>query len=393
MNASIQLKPTTSSLFIAFVLLCLRFLPAAQAVVPPPDGGYPGQNTAEGQSALLHLARGTYNTALGWASLGFNVTGNYNTGVGAGTLLANNADNNTATGAGALLSNTTGGQNTANGAFTLFSNVSGSSNTAIGQAALDVNINGNSNTAIGASALSNSTSSFNTAIGNFALGSTTTGVGNIGLGFMAGASHTAGNGNIDIGNLGVLGESNTIRIGVPGAAINCYIAGIFGATVFNSAAVFVGSDGKLGTITSSARFKEGIRSMEQASEALFALKPVTFRYKKDIDPDRTSQFGLVAEDVEKVNPDLIVRDREGKPYSVRYDHVNAMLLNEFLKEHKKVEQLQATVAQQQKDFQSAIAKLKEAVTAQLDEQAAQIQKVSAQLEATKPAPQTVLNNQ
>ena len=351
MNPLIQPKNASPLILIALLLACLPLSPGARAVVPAPDGGYPGQNTAEGQSALLHLASGTYNTALGWASLGFNVTGNYNTGVGAGTLLANNADNNTATGAGALLSNTTGGQNTANGAFALLSNVSGSSNTAIGQAALDVNINGNSNTAIGASALSNSTSSFNTALGNFALVGTTTGVGNIGLGFMAGASHTTGNGNIDIGNLGVLGESNTIRIGVPGAAINCYIAGIFGAAVFNSAAVFVGSDGKLGTITSSARFKEGIRSMQQASEALFALKPVTFRYKKDIDPDGTSQFGLVAEDVEKVNPDLIVRDREGKPYTVRYDAVNAMLLNEFLKEHRafleeqcKVERLEKQVA-------------------------------------------------
>jgi trimeric autotransporter adhesin len=397
MNPLLQCKPTILPLFIAGVLACFGLLPTARAVVPQPDGGYAGQNTAEGQSALLHLASGTYNTALGWTSLGFNVTGNYNTGVGAGTLLANNADNNTATGAGALLSNTTGGQNTANGAFALLSNVSGSSNTAIGQAALDVNINGNSNTAIGASALSNSTSSFNTAIGNLALVSTTTGVGNIGLGFMAGASHTTGNGNIDIGNLGVLGESNTIRIGVPGAAINCYIAGIFGATAFNSAAVFVGSDGKLGTITSSARFKEGIRSMEQASEALFALKPVTFRYKKDIDPDGTSQFGLVAEDVEQVNPDLVIRDAQGRPQTVRYEQINAMLLNEFLKEHRKVEELRSTVATKLAtiaDLKSTVAQQQkglELLTARLNEQAAQIQKVSAQLEVSKPAPQVVVN--
>jgi septal ring factor EnvC (AmiA/AmiB activator) len=131
--------------------------------------------------------------------------------------------------------------------------------------------------------------------------------------------------------------------------------------------------------------------MDKASESILALKPVTFRYKKEIDPAGTSQFGLVAEDVANINPDLIVRDKEGKPYGVRYDQVNAMLLNEFLKEHKKVEQLQATVAQQQKDFQAAIAKLKETVTAQLNQQAAQIQKVSAQLELNKPAQQTVLN--
>ena len=122
--------------------------------------------------------------------------------------------------------------------------------------------------------------------------------------------------------------------------------------------------------------------MERTSETLFALKPVTFHYKKEIDPACKSQFGLVAEEVEKVNPDLVVRDKEGKPYTVRYDQVNAMLLNEFLKEHRKVEKLEATVAQQHKDFEAAFAELK-----------GQIQKVSAQLELNRAAPQTVLNNQ
>ena len=136
--------------------------------------------------------------------------------------------------------------------------------------------------------------------------------------------------------------------------------------------------------------------MKQASDTLFALKPVTFRYKEEIDPAGTSQFGLVAEDVEKVNPDLIVRDKEGKPYSVRYDQVNAMLLNEFLKEHKTVQEQGATITQQRKDFEAALAQQQEqieALTATLKEQAAQIQKVSAQIEMSKFAPQIVVNNQ
>jgi len=125
--------------------------------------------------------------------------------------------------------------------------------------------------------------------------------------------------------------------------------------------------------------------MDTASEALFSLKPVTFRYKKEIDFAGTSQFGLVAEEVEKVNPALVVRDKDGKPYSVRYEQVNAMLLNEFLKEHRKNEEQQATIAQLRSGM--------EALTATVKEQAAQIQKVSVQLEASKPLPQTVLNNQ
>ena len=146
---------------------------------------------------------------------------------------------------------------------------------------------------------------------------------------------------------------------------------------------FIDADGKLGTTTSSQRFKDQIESMDGVSEGLYSLRPVTFCYKKEIDPAGTSQFGLVAEDVEKVNPDLVARDKEGKPYSVRYDQVNAMLLNEFLKEHREVAELKSTVAEQRKGM--------EAMAAQLKEQAAQIQKVSAQLEASKPAPQVVNN--
>src|SRR5205814_1328834 len=159
----------------------------------------------------------------------------------------------------------------------------------------------------------------------------------------------------------------------------------FGETSSGGAAVFIAPDGKLGTSTSSRRFKEAIKPMEEASEVLFALKPVTFRYKKEIDPAGTSQFGLVAEEVEKVNPDLVVRDKEGKPYSVRYDQVNAMLLNEFLKAHKKVREQGGMITELKKEIT--------ALTATVKEQAAQIQKVKATLELSKPGQQTVLNNQ
>jgi trimeric autotransporter adhesin len=179
-------------------------------------------------------------------------------------------------------------------------------------------------------------------------------------------------------------ESNTIRIGNTDIT-DTFISGISGTTVASGAAVLVDSNGHLGTLTSSKRFKEEIRPMNKTSEAIFSLEPVTFRYKKEIDPAGTSQFGLVAEDVEKINPDLVVRDKKGKTYSVRYEAVNAMLLNEFLKEHRKNEEQQATIAQLKSGM--------EALTATVKEQAAQIQKVSAQLEASKPAPQTVLNDQ
>jgi trimeric autotransporter adhesin len=219
-------------------------------------------------------------------------------------------------------------------------------------------------------------------VGNAALSATSSGGNNIGLGFRAGSSLTTGSNNIDIGSnvVGVAGESNTIRIGNTQITAT-FIRGISGQTAVGGAAVFVNSNGKLGTMTSSARFKETIKPMDKASEAILALKPVTFRYKKEIDADRTPQFGLVAEDVERVNPDLVVKDTQGKVYTVRYEAVNAMLLNEFLKEHRKVEKLEATVAQQRKDFETAIAQVK-----------AQVQKVSAQLELSKAAPQTVKNN-
>jgi septal ring factor EnvC (AmiA/AmiB activator) len=183
---------------------------------------------------------------------------------------------------------------------------------------------------------------------------------------------------------------NVIAIGDAGGNVSnsCYIGSIFGQTSASGIPVLINSSNKLGTTTSSERFKEEIKPMDNDSEALLKLKPVTFRYKKEIDPDRRGQFGLVAEDVEKVNRDLVVRDKDGKPYSVRYDQINAMLLNEFLEEHRKVAEQEATITQLKKDFRATVAQL----TARLDEQAAQIQKVNDQFEISKGTSNVVLNN-
>ena len=397
------MKPNIPPVLIIFALVCFALVQNTQAVSPPPDGGYPGGNTAEGQNALLGLTSGFYNTAVGFSSLKSNTIGYLNTANGFQALSLNTTgSSNTANGANALYSNTTGQQNIANGDYALFNNTAGKGNIAIGTLAMFFNTTGNSNTAIGGNTglfsitgtlWDNTTGSNNTAVGALALrssngdGNTAVGSGalinvggslNTALGQNAGSQLNGGeSNNIYIGaNVGgVGGESNTIRIGNADIT-DTFISGISGTTVAGGTAVLVDSNGHLGTVTSSKRFKEEIRPMNKTSEAIFSLEPVTFRYKKEIDPAGTSQFGLVAEDVEKINPDLVVRDKEGKTYSVRYEAVNAMLLNEFLKEHKKTEKLEATVA-------SLIATVKE--------QAAQIQKVSAQLGASKPAPQVVNN--
>jgi hypothetical protein len=366
MNQLLQSKTLTPLIVLAAAVVCIGLLPRAQAVVPAPDGGYPGGNTAEGQNALLSLTTGTYNTAIGIYSLLSLTDGDFCTGVGAGTLLANTGDQNTATGAGALLSNIGGGSNTANGAFALFSN-----------------IEGNRNTAIGFHALENNNAGSNTAVGADALGANTTGINNIAVGGSALLSNTTGNGNTALGAAaggGVTTANNVICIASAGANVSstCFIGHIRGATTQNANAipVLIDSAGQLGTMSSSRRFKKEIKPMEQTSEGIHALKPVTFHYKSDTKD--TPQFGLIAEEVAEVNPNLVVRDKDGEIYTVRYDAVNAMLLNEFLKEHRKVEEQQKRI---------------DVLAAQLKEQAAQIQKVSAQLEASKPAPQVVNNNQ
>ena len=343
-------------------------------------------NTAIGQGALSSNSTAGYNTASGFQALASNTTGSNNTASGFDALFNNNADNNTANGTFALASNTTGTQNTATGVDALESNKIGNYNTATGVLALTHNTSGSNNVASGVNALyTNQRGRDNTAEGFQAL-KNNTGSSNIAMGSSAGVNLTSGGNNIDIGNQGVAGDSNTIRIGghTPnfGFQTATFIAGVHGAAVTGTAVV-VSSSGQLGVAPSSERFKDQIKPMDKASEAILALKPVTFRYKQDLDPDGIRQFGLVAEEVEKVNPDLVARDAEGKVYTVRYEAVNAMLLNEFLNEHRTVQELrelaakqQALAAQQQKQI--------EALTAT-------VQKVSDQVTFSKPAPQLVAN--
>src|SRR5947208_7528744 len=251
----------------------------------------------------------------------------------------------------------------------------GNNNTAMGNGALFFNTNGNSNTCLGFNALNN-----------------TTGNSNIALGDSAGTNLTTGSNKNDIGNKGKAGESNYIRIGTKGTHTHTLIAGISGATVAGGVGVIIDANGHLGTVVSSERFKDEVKPMDKASEAILGLQPVTFRYKKELDPKGIPQFGLVAEEVEKVNPALVARDDQGKPYSVRYEAVNAMLLNEFLKEHRKAEE-QATKIETQDCRMQELKSTVEQLQSALKEQAAKIQKVSAQVEMSKPVMQTIANNQ
>jgi len=452
---------------LALALLCAAAAPKAFGVVPAPDGGYPGFNAAEGQNALLSLTSGIANTGVGWFSLKSNTEGNFNTAIGAGTLLLNTGNRNTATGAGALLNNnasdntatgafalfnnTTGSQNTANGAQALLSNTTGVFNTAIGDQALLSNTDGSNNTATGdktlllnttggantasgtSALLGNTTGSFNTANGAAALTSNSTGESNtatgfqallnntegsqntangyqalfnstgsfnVALGAIAGFNATTGNGNVYIGQgmVGVAGESN-----------HTYIRNIVSTSVSGGDSDFVTVDlttGLLGHASSSRRYKEDIKPMDNASQALFALKPVTFRYRKEIDQSQSLEYGLIAEEVAQVDPSLAIRGAKGQIENVRYSAVNAMLLNEFLKEHKKVQEQQATivelkstVAQQRKDFETATTQQQKTFQSKFAEQERQIQalasglqKVSAQIEISKSAPQVVTNS-
>ena len=367
MNPLIHLKKTILPLLVTIVLACFAFLPGAQAIC---NEGCDSSlfNAFLGDDALSSNTIGTGNTAIGWRSLFSNTDASFSTGIGGGALSLNTGDSNTAVGTAALLLNTVGSQNVAVGTDALVFNDSGSDNAAIGFFA----------------SFENTTGGINTAIGGFALSNNTTGFNNIALGFAAGDLLTTGDDNIDIGNEGVADEAGTVRIGTDGTQTRTFIAGISGVVV-SGAGVVVNASGQLGVAASSARFKDEIKPMDKASDAIFALKPVTFRYKKEIDPDRTPEFGLVAEEVEKVSPDLVARDEQGKPYTVRYEAVNAMLLNEFLKEHRTVQELKATAAKQE----ATIAKQQQ----QVEALTAGLQKVSAQLELSKPAPETVLNNQ
>jgi uncharacterized coiled-coil protein SlyX len=353
----IQTKSVHPTFIIMLLLACFALSPSVQAVVPAPDGGYPGGNTAEGQNAFLSLTTGGFNTGVGFFSLSSDTTGSFNTAIGAGALALNTADSNTAIGAAALLNNTVAQGNTAIGASALVNNVFGAGNTAIGAGTLP------------------------------------------GL--------TTGCCNIDIDSPGVQGEDHTTRIGQ--VQTRTFIAGVHGVQTINAAIpVLVDFAGQLGTLSSSKRFKKEIKPMDRVSEGILALKPVTFHYKNET--TSTPQFGLIAEEVAEVNPDLVVRDKNGEIYTVRYDAVNAMLLNEFLKEHRRVEaqdcklrgqeatiaELESTVARQQKEFQTAMAEQRKemaSVLGRLKEQDATIQTVRAQLELNRRTPRTVSNGQ
>ena len=371
---------TVWAVLLTLMLVCVALSPPARAVCQEGCDLSNG-NTFLGDDALTSNTTGVNNSAIGSVALFSNTTG----------------FDNTAVGDQALTGNTTGYLNTATGSYALQNNTTGVQNTAI--AGLSSNTTGSYNTASGNGALAyNTTGNFNTASGFNALLYNTTGGNNIALGAAAGSNLTTGSHNIDIGNHGVRGEANTIRIGNQGTQTATFIAGISGASVPAGVAVIVDSSGHLGTTTSSERFKDEIKPMDRASEAILALQPMTFRYKPELDPDRIQQFGLVAEQVEKVNPDLVARGADGKPYTVRYDAVNAMLLNEFLKEHRKVEKLEATVAKlesvagQRKDLATAVARQQEQIerlTSALKDQANDIQKVSDQIQLQNAAAQSI----
>ena len=366
------MKTNTPSLILISLLTGLAFLQPSPAVVPPPDGGYPGFNTAEGQNALSSLTTGTGNAAVGAFSLFSNTTASFNTAVGAGALLFNVESQNTAVGALAMFNNTTGMKNTANGVQALSRNTTGFVNTANGVQALYNNTTGGANTANGFGALiSNTIGGSNTANGFNALVANTTGGGNTAIGASAGTNVSTADHVICIGaDVAGADVSNTTWIG-----------GVYGVTTQSgtTAPVVVSDTGQLGTAASSERFKRDIANMDKASEAVLSLRPVTFHYKSDA--KETPQFGLIAEEVAKMNPALVLPDKEGKPYTVRYEAVNAMLLNEFLKEHKAFVEEQRKVQEQG----ATISRLEQ----QIETLTAGLQKVSAQVELNKPALQTV----
>ena len=346
MNKLLSLESLRS---LVLVLAWFALAPVAQAVPPPrgEDRGN-GNSAAEEVQALNLSTTGSNNTAHGWFSLFSNTTGR----------------DNTADGFQALYSNTEGISNTADGSQALYSNISGSYNTAVGRAALNTSTVGNFNTGVGEIALFNTTGGANTAVGYGALYSDTTGRNNIAMGYFAGFN--------------VIDALNVICVGSVGGNVSnsTWIGNVWGVTPQsgNTAPVVVSDGGQLGTVASSERFKKDIATMDKASEIILSLRPVTFHYKTDT--KGIPQFGLIAEEVAKVNPALVLPDKEGKPYTVRYDAVNAMLLNEFLKEHRMVEKLQADLR---------------VVRQRLAEQDAKIQKVSARVELQMPPSQTVAN--
>jgi uncharacterized coiled-coil protein SlyX len=432
-------NPAIGGFLLLLPLVCFGLAPMAQAVGPDTDGAIAGSNNGEGVGVLVsrttgiwntgtgfealnHLTAGNQNTATGLRALASDINGGYNTATGVLSLFSNTGGFfNVATGAYSLANNTTGLQNTAvgyaalyrntmaeancafgeaalynnvkafvNNAFgvqALFNNLTGEENNAFGTGALFAHTEGESNDAFGHFALENDVDGvWNNAFGAFALDSNVSGSFNTAIGDSAGFDIT-GDGNVCIGE-GVLGETDvndSTYIRNINTTAQPIVAGVDGVTVDLTT-------GRLGHGVSSQRYKEQIKPMDKASELLFSLKPVTYRYKKEIDPKQTLDFGLIAEEVAKVSPELAIRDAKGQVSNVRYNAINAMLLNEFLKEHQQVAEQQATIA----ELKSTVAQQQkgmDVLTAQLKEQATQIQKVSAQIEMSRPVPKVVLNNQ
>jgi hypothetical protein len=280
------------------------------------------RNVAVGSQALMLNTIGFRNVAVGMAALQDNTDGNYNTAVGGGGTLGNNTTgaDNTAIGASALFQNTTGDNNTATGSGALASNGTGSANTAVGYTALNNHGNGDNNTAFGYSALWDQVS----------------GSSNIALGGFAGSGNTTGSFNISIGSLGVDGDNNTTRIGTVAEQTRAIVAGIRGVTTgaADAIAVVIDSNGQLGTVSSSLRYKEDVSEMGEASGRLLDLNPVTFRYRKAYDDgERPLEYGLIAEEVAEVFPELVVFNDENQPETVKYRLLSSMLLNELQKQH------------------------------------------------------------
>lgn len=403
--------------------------------MPPPGGGYPGYNTAAGQNALFSLTTGVGNAALGGYTLYTETTGNGNTGVGlnalrnsadgnyntavgldafyayhgdsscafgAFALFANSIGVNNAFGYGALASNTTPGENCAFGNLALNRHATGSYNNAVGDSALESHQSGGRNNAFGANALvSNVSGNDNTAVGDQAL-ALCTGSSNTALGAAAGGLATSGSGNVHIGygTLGAAGESN-----------HTYIRNINNTTVSGggteSVIVNLGT-GLLGHVGSSRRYKEDIKPMDDASEVIYRLKPVSFRYRKGIDPSESLDYGLLAEDVAEVEPNLASHGKDGQIENVRYSAIDAMLLNEFLKQHSVVQQQgrqiqarkhkiielragiakdEANMARQRRRFQSALTEQER----QIEALTVALRKVRAEIERNRLTPQTVQN--
>jgi len=382
---------------ILSVLVSLAVCQQMQAQDTPDPGSVGPFNTADGDHALFSNTSGFGNSAFGWYALFANTDASFNTAVGAGALDLNNGNDNTAVGGAALLLNTTGTDNTAVGVAALENNADGSENNALGAFALSANVSGFFNNAHGRNALTASINSENNAFGDLAMENNTTGASNTAIGDDALRNNVDGSFNVAVGDeagtgLGV-SVNNCIAIGAPGAGPfatfdnTCFIGSIFGEAVSDPATqvpVFVDQFNVVGVFNASSRkLKHDIKPMDKTSETLYQFKPVTFKYNSDW--KGTTQYGLIAEEVAAVDPQLVVRGRDGEIMAVHYEQINNMLLNEFLKEHKKVQELTATVAQQQKGM--------EVLTAQLKEQAAQIQKVSAQVEMAKPATEVAVRNQ